>query len=242
MYKVIIYSTILISQILFGLSTAYAWKMPFEVSTTTDEGLKIYNKLVIGVESGATDRFDNLWDTPALLLQPDPDAAVYLSAYITGNDNDTQGGNKLWKDIRDSISKRDIIWDITVESAPAGKTIAISWIIPQGILETGERILLRDNDKLDADGKPVEVDISKASNYTFVSADMSRSLYIVLSKKSANSSSSGSGSGFGCGTIRSFRDGSNDSGMSALNIIILFSPLVILKLFRLYPVTRQSQD
>ena len=32
---------------------------------------KIYNRLVAGIEAGATDGFDNLWDAPALTASPD---------------------------------------------------------------------------------------------------------------------------------------------------------------------------
>src|SRR3972149_10899772 len=65
--------------LLFFSQAAYAWKVPIEVVRQTAEGEKAFHKLVVGIESGATDGFDNLWDTPALLPQPDPETVVFHS-------------------------------------------------------------------------------------------------------------------------------------------------------------------
>ena len=45
---------------------------------------KIYNRLVAGIEAGATDGFDNLWDAPALTASPDPEKKPVLRAYFSG--------------------------------------------------------------------------------------------------------------------------------------------------------------
>lgn len=244
MHRLVIFMIILVWQILSS-SPAFAWKMPIEVSTTTNDGERVYNKLVIGIETGATDGFDNLWDAPAMLSRPDPDNSMLLRAYITptlslpleGGGKKGGGGEEetryLWKDIRGAKSSGDTIWEVTIDSVPVGKSVVISWDVSPGLLKGGERFVLKDNDKVGADGEPIQIDISQTDSYTFVSAgDEPRSLSLVLSGKSANKSS-GSGSGFGCGTVKSHRGGGHGGGRDVLSVIVLFLPVIILRLLRL---------
>ena len=196
--------------LIINLPLAYAWKLPIEVSTVTNDGKNVYNKLVVGIESGATDGFDNLWDTPAILSHPDPDAPLLLRAYITTPTLTlpNQGGveeetKRLWKDIRGTSTKDNKTWDITIDSVPKGKAVLINWEIPQGVLKPGEKLVFRDGGEIDSNGEPVRADISQVSGYAFVSTgEEPRSLSLVLSKEVTDSKRSGSGSGFGCGTIK----------------------------------------
>lgn len=219
--------------VLLNISPALAWQIPIEVATFNDNGEKIYNKLIAGVEPDATEGFDNLWDAPPLITPPDPVNKPSLRAYFTlpalsiGETGRKTGNTEqaLWKDIR-GPSDKEIRWDITIDSVPTGKPVIISWDTPQ--LKPGERLVLRDNDSTDPDGKPVEKDMSQAPGYEFVSyGEEPRSLSMVLSKQASDSSSS-SGSGlFGCGTVRPHRDNTHSSGTSALGVVVLFSPVII---------------
>ncbi len=216
--------------LIFNFSSAYAWKLPLEVSTVADDGGKVYNRLVIGTEQGATEGFDNLWDTPALVSHPDPDNPVILRAFINGaGDGEMQ---RLWKDIREQIREGSTMWDITVDSVPEGKEIVVSWDILPGLLKNGERLVLRDNGNVGNDGQPMQVDVTRESDYVFVSGgEDARSLSLVLSKEPEKRSRSGGGSGFGCGTIKFQKDDDQPfNGSAAAGIIVLLSPFVFMRL------------
>ncbi len=220
--------------LIFNFSMAYAWKLPMEVTAVAHDGGKVYSRLVIGIESGATDGFDNLWDTPAILSHPDPDSPLVLRAYLEGQGGDEEAEmDRLWKDIRSTTSTGDTVWEIAVDSVPKGKTVDISWNVPQGLLKAGERLVLKDNDRIGTDGKPAETDMTWASNYSFVSeSEEPKSLSLVLSKEAVNNSKSGSGSGFGCGTVKPNNNGSANGGGDAFSIVVLFFPLIFVRLLR----------
>jgi len=217
--------------LIFNFSFAHAWQVPVEVSAYRDNGEKVYNKLIIGVEPGATNNFDNLWATPALTSHPDPDIPLLLKAYLNSKGSGKEDV-KLWKDIR-GVSKSDTTWDITIDSLPSGKAVIISWVSPFGMLKTGERLVLKDNEKVGDDDQPIETDITEASSYAFLSdEDGSRSLSVVFSKESTSGSKSGGGSGFGCGTVRFYNDAPPAGGSAVIGIIILFSPVIFFRLIR----------
>lgn len=229
----------LIFNLFIAASNAYAWKLPVEVAVTPDGGEKFYNKLVIGIESGATDAFDNLWDTPAMLSRPDLDNPLHIRAYLNEDGSNPDDTRYLWKDIRGAaVQQKDVIWDITVDSVPLGNSVVVSWQFPAGLLKKGERLVLRDNDAVDSGGAPIEVDTTQSGSYTFESTgDAPKSLSLVLSSEPVKKSSNGGGSGFGCGTIRPHRgDHFPGSGSVAINMIILFSPILFLRLLRLTPL------
>src|SRR3990172_8432615 len=92
-------AAVFISICLSAVPSVQAWQLPVEVAVSSDTGDKTYIKMVVGLEKGATDGFDNLWDTPALSSHPDPDRTVLLNAYIHGNGRTGETG-RLWKDIR----------------------------------------------------------------------------------------------------------------------------------------------
>lgn len=233
MRKLIIFGFVLLLQTVV-IPSSYAWKVPLEVTTTVD-GEKVYNKLVVGIEPDATDNFDNLWDTPAILSHPDSENHILMEAYLNGKGNGPEGTKHLWKDIRGTATKGDTAWDITIDYVSAGKSVVISWNAPQGLLKKGERLVLKDNDSSGSDGQPIQVDMTAASNYTFESAGGEpRSLSMVLSKEAANNTSSGGGSGFGCGTVRPHTGGGPSNGLIALfNMTLLFAPVLFFRLIRL---------
>ncbi|MBI5756430.1 MAG: endonuclease domain-containing protein [Nitrospirae bacterium] len=255
LYKMIIYGIILLCQLLL-IPSVHAWQLPIEVATYTDKGDKVYNKLVAGIESSATDGFDNLWDTQALVTSPDMESQPMLRAYFTpppilppqggeekgatiipsphliGKAGEGKGGGggvnlRLWKDTRGPV-QGNTTWDITIDSVPPGKIVVISWNTPQGLLKAGERLVLNDSGVSDVGSQTVQTDVSQTSSYVYVShSDEPRSLALVLSRESSNTSRSGGGSGFGCGTIKLHDNRPSGGGTAALGIIALFSPLVL---------------
>ena len=238
MHKIIVSSFIVLWHLLM-IPSVYAWQISLEVAAANHEEEKVYTKLVAGIEPDATNNFDNLWDTPALISSPDPETPSILRAYFTKELEADSGKKYLWKDIRGPVKKGDTLWHITVDSVPEGKNVVLKWEVPQGLLKTGERLVLEDNDRTDADGKPVDTDMIQTSSYEFVSTgEDPRSLSLVLSKEPVTHSRSGSGSGFGCGTTK--RHGPSQGGPDPIAILLLFSPLV-LRLFRWRWATSQRQ-
>lgn len=232
MKKIILF--FLIFTLLLTSGFAYAWKLPLEVSTVSDDGEKVYNKLVVGIESGATDGFDNLWDTPALFSNSDPSSPVSLRAYLKNESAANKDLYRLWKDIRGTtLNEGNTTWDITVDSVPAGKSVVLSWEIHPGVINKGERLVLKDNNSLGTDNRPVELDITQTTSYTFVAAEgETRSLSLTLSEPKSDNHS-GSSSGFGCGTIK-LHNNDSDSGWSrAIGILVLCLPVVLIRFIRL---------
>ncbi|MBI5192682.1 MAG: hypothetical protein HZA08_04460 [Nitrospirae bacterium] len=219
--------------LIFNFSSAHAWKVPLEVSTTSDTGKKVYNKLVVGIEQGATDGFDNLWDTPSLVSDPNQDSQVLLKAYLNNENEVRDDMKRLWKDIRGTAPNGTTTsWDITIDSVPAGKSVVINWDIPEGIVGKGERLMLKDNDKVDADNKPVQMDMTQVSSYTFEAGETgARSLSLSLSRSKSHHSKSSSG--LGCGTIKSYHNDFRDGNGKIASIILLFLPVILVRLKRL---------
>ena len=212
-------------------TSAYAWKLPIEVSIGAENCEKVYNRLVVGIEPDATDDFDNLWDTPALTSRPDPDSPLVLRAYLNGKESVGVETRPLWKDIRGAKTSGDTAWEITIGTVPQGKRVVISWDVPQGLFKKGERLVLKDNEKAGDDGEPIKTDMTQASNYEFVSnGEGSRSLSLVYSK---DRQPSGCGSGFGCGTIRSDKEAPPDDGAAATSMVLLLLPIAVIKLIHL---------
>lgn len=219
---------------LMPMTSVWAWKVPIEISTTGEDNAKRYNKLIVGIEQGATDDFDNRWDTPALISLSDPESPALLRAYIRGRDGGEGAAKYLWKDIRGASATGDTAWEITVDSVPAGKRVELSWNVLPGLLKPGEVLLLKDGEGDGAGNVAAEADMVRDSGYSYISAgEEPRVFHLVLSKESSNSSGSGSGSGFGCGTIKPQGDGPPANGSAVAGMMMLFSPLVLLRLFRL---------
>ena len=211
---------------LSAVHSAHAWQLPVEVAVSSDTGDKTFIKMVVGLEKGATDNFDNLWDTPALASHPDPERAILLNAYIHGNGRTGETG-RLWKDIRGVEKTGSTEWIIKINPLPAGKVVSLQWTVPDGMFRAGERLVLKDNGTLDKDGRSVETNVPGTTGYEFTSdGDGGKTLTMVYSKDSSGSSSGG-GSGFGCGTVK---DRSGDSaGNRNIDIMafMLFSPFIL---------------
>jgi len=208
--------------------SAFAWRVPIDISTPLDNDKRAYSRLVIGIEPDATEDYDPLWDAPAILSRPDPDTRA-LNAYIKGSWRATGERKYLWRDIRGTSGRGDVVWDLRIDSVPAGRPVTLTWSIRPGMFQKGERLVLRDNDTGGAEGRPVEVDVSLEERYTFVSAgEEARSLSLILSR--TETEGTGSGSGFGCGTVKGGREGRGDGGSGIFNIFILFAPLFVFRL------------
>ena len=214
--------------LIFNFSPAFAWKLPLEVSTISDDGKKVSNKLVVRIEAGATDSFDNIWDTQALVANSDPEAPALLRAYLKNDSEAREDLRQLWKDIRGtSPTGSSTTWDISVDSVPAGKSVVINWEVPPGAIKNGERLVLKDNNK------PVQMDITQTSNYSYVAGEgETRTLTLTLSRpKSANNSVSSGG--FGCGTIKPYNNDSTNGWSNAAAILLLLLPVFLLRFIRL---------
>lgn len=225
--SIIIFSLLILSQ------PAFAWKMPLEVSTTMDDGETVYNKLYVGVEPDAMDGFDNLWDTPAMLSHPDHSKSASLRAYLSSKNEKGVENRQLWKDIKGQ-SKGEKLWEINIESVSAGKSVFVRWEVPDDLLHSGDRLVLRDKDKTGVDGRPVETDVSEESGYSYISdgAD-TRTLTLTLSREVTTKRKSGSSSGLGCGTITTNNNGDTNNKNAALSMLLLLSPILIARFYRL---------
>src|SRR3990172_4662370 len=131
---------------LIPMTSVWAWKVPIEISTTGVDNIKRYNKVIVGIEPGATDDFDNLWDTPALISLSDPESPVLLRAYIQGRDAGEGAAKYLWKDIRGAAAAGDTTWEITVDSVPAGRSVEVNWNVLRGVLKPGETLVMKDGE------------------------------------------------------------------------------------------------
>jgi len=219
---------------LIPLSSVWAWKVPIEIAITGDNNAKLYSKLIVGIEPDATDDFDNLWDTQALISQSDPENPVLLRAYMQGRAAGEGAAKYLWKDIRGAKAAGDTTWEITVDSVPAGQRVEVNWNVRRGVLKPGETLVMKDGENAGAGNEVVQVDMTRESSYAYVSGgEEPKVLSLVLSKESSNTAGSGSGSGFGCGTTKSQIGSPPAYGTVVTGMIMLFSPLVLLRLFRL---------
>src|SRR3990172_7211609 len=130
-------AAVFISIGLSAVPSVQAWQLPVEVAVSSDKGEKTYIKMVVGLEKGATDGFDNLWDTPALTSHPDPDRALLLNAYIHGKGSTVETG-RLWKDIRGVEKSGSSEWVIKIALPPMGKMVSVKWSVPDGIFSAEE--------------------------------------------------------------------------------------------------------
>ncbi len=246
MKRSIIFSLIFIWNLLI-IPAVYSWQLPLEVTVSGGNGEIIRSRLVAGVEKEATDGYDNLWDTPALITSPDPDSPVTLSAYFSRDINDdlrpdlVSGNRYLWKDIRGTAKAGDTVWHITLDSIPKGKNVTVKWDVPQGNLKANERLVLKDNGTAGTDSQPAVTDIMQASSYEFVSEGYgSRSMSLVLTTGRANDSNGGSWNGLGCGTIKTGRSNTSSwKNDSLVNLFLLFSPLFFWRFRRRWSASRR---
>lgn len=235
MHKILI-TTILTTLLILGsaITGSAAWQLTLDVSTTdpnSDTGAAT-NKLTVGTDQTATDAYDNKFDTVALLRGP-------IQAYIA-NPEYAAEKQKLWRDIRtDSLPKE---WTIEVNSPDEGNTIKIKWGInaPDNIDFT-----------LIDQATNQEVGIRSSSEYSYDSTSNSQKTFLLrvsdnTSVTTGGSSNGNATKGGGCGYIKDI-NGNNSSpggpGSAALNMMILFAPLIWLTTRRTisgYPVILSS--
>ncbi|MCG3116482.1 MAG: fibronectin type III domain-containing protein [Candidatus Manganitrophus sp. SA1] len=82
------------------------------------------NRLILGVDPFADDRFNNQWDTVA--LPAGPLQATFPHPEYPSHPDYIAGSEWLWQDIR-SNDQPSHIWDIDVSSDRAGANIILSW-------------------------------------------------------------------------------------------------------------------
>lgn len=228
MYKIL--SIIILVTILTSTITATslaAWQLTLDITTpdpNSDTGTAT-NKLTIGTDPTATDAYDNKFDTVALLKGP-------IQAYLAHPEYASEQ-QKLWRDFRpDTLPKE---WTIEVYSPGEASTINIKW-----------RINVPDNlyfTLVDQDSKQ-EIIMTASSEYSYNSTSNSQKNFLLrVSEKTGGDTVGGGGGdiggatkgGGGCGTIKNVgRDGGypGGPGSAALNMVILFTPLIWLTIRR----------
>src|SRR3990170_4388739 len=231
MHKIlnIIILTTIVTLTLTATSLA-AWQLNLDITTpdpNSDTGIAT-NKLTVGTDPTATDAYDNKFDTVALLKGP-------VEAYIVHPEYVVEQ-QKLWRDIRtDGLPKE---WTIEVNSLVEGNTINI-----KGGIDVPDNLNFT---LIDLD-KNKEIRIRASTEYSYNStANSQKKLLLRVSEDTTvttNANSKGNAAkGGGCGYIKDI-NGNNSStggpGSAALNMIILFAPLIWLTTRRTistYPV------
>src|SRR3989337_517527 len=225
MHKIL--STIILTTLLIlsgAVTGSAAWQLNLDVSTqdpNSDTGTAT-NNLTIGTEQSATDAYDNTFDTVALLKGP-------IEAYMVHPEYASEQ-QRLWRDIRSDALPKE--WTIEVNSPVEGNTINIKWelIAPDNLDFT-----LIDQDK------NKEIKLRASSEYSYNSTANSQKKFLLRVSEDTVATTSGNSKGNatkggGCGYIKNI--GGNDgypgsSGSEALNMVILFTPLIWLTIRQL---------
>ncbi len=119
MLRYLIISTFIIAL----LAPSYLLAQPNGHLQVKIESGTVHNYLVLGVDSTATDGFDNLWETPALF-------GGGIMAYFP-HDDWNRAQNKFWRDIKSNDSGTTKTWpfivDIDPDSSLLNSEFRISW-------------------------------------------------------------------------------------------------------------------
>lgn len=110
-----------------------------------------YNNLILGTDSTATDGYDNIWDTYALL-------GGNLQAYFP-HPEWNMAHTKFQRDIRAHAPGQTIEWQMTVEYTQTGSTFTISWDLSN--LPSNYPIILID------DSTNQQIDMRGSDSYAF---------------------------------------------------------------------------
>ena len=229
-----IFSTIILTTLLIlgsAVTGLAAWQLSLDVSTpdpNSDTGTAT-NKLTIGADPTATDAYDNKFDTGALLKGP-------VQAYLAHPEYAPEQ-QKLWRDFRSDALPKE--WTIEVYSPGEGNAINIKWGIkaPNNLYFT---LVDKDSNQ--------EIVMTASSEYSYNSTSNSQKNFLLrVSQKtggdtvgggggsSGGSSSGAETKGGGCGYIKNAgKEGGypGGSGSAALNMVILFTPLIWLTVRR----------
>lgn len=222
--NIIILTTILTLTI--TATSLAAWQITLDVSTpdtASDTGLAS-NKLYIGTDPAATDGYDSKLDTPALLRGP-------VQAYISHPEYQASL-QKLWGDIRKDSFPQE--WQIEVASSGINNPVKVTWKIDAPSTLSFTLVDKESNQ---------EISMASSTEYSYSSTTTSPKKFLLkasdnssIPPSTGSQSNSGGGSkGGGCGTIKNTgRDGKypGGSGSAALNMVILFSPLIWLAIRR----------
>lgn len=176
----------------------------------------------LGTEQIAIDTYNNAFDTVALLKGP-------IQAYIAHPEYVAEQ-QKLWRDLRSDGFPKE--WTIEVNSPVEGNTITIKWGLnaPANLNFT----------LIDQDSNQ-EVGMRASSEYSYNSTPNSQMTFLLkVSENTTVSTSAGNSSGTGptgggCGYIKNIVGNEGypgSSGSAALNIVILFTPLIWLTIRR----------
>ncbi len=197
-----------------------AWQVNFQVELpdpSADSGLAS-NRLMLGIDNTATDNFDNLLDTVAY-------DGGRVNAYFLHPEY-VMAKSRLWQDMRELQLPKT--WEVEVSSSLDGQA-KISWdtsTVPSNV-----------SLKLTDGQTGTSIDMKSMSEYTFQNnPSVARKITLLASEDAAGNSSQTASKGGGCGYIKDI--GNNKSnpmnpGTAALNILILFIPLVGLRFLRL---------
>lgn len=198
-----------------------AWQVDFQVSLpdqAADNG-HASNRLILGTDNTATDNFDNLLDTVAY-------NGGGINAYFVHPEYAT-AKSRLWQDMRENQLPKT--WEVEVSSSLKGQA-NISWDtnnVPSNV-----------SLKLTDGQTGTTIDMKTMSEYTFQnSPTVARKITLLASQDAgAGETPQTSSQGGGCGYIKDI--GNNKSnpmnpGTAAINVLILFIPLVGLRFLRL---------
>lgn len=221
--RIALLAGIILMTLFMGVASSWAWKISFSISVQgeTDMAPLI---LKAGLEPGATDGVDYLWDVSS--FPPLPGQVKQLNSYFLLPSDSSDKSIKLMKDIRD-INNDKAIWNIQIESIPPDREVHIGWDLSDPSDIHG-KLLLKDINT------GTTVDLLNTSEYKFLSTqEGTRSIQIMYTKASSSSNPS-SGSGFGCGLIKG-PEGEGPSGNNwngPIGVLILFSPFMLKYLLR----------
>lgn len=120
-----------------------AWTVHMKVSVPDSRAADgtVWNHLIAGVQDGATDDYDSVWDTLAMVESDDPVQSMFTHGTLPEDKNNdgiidnwncrsAEGGYddyncSLWRDIRGFEEEK--VWSFQVFSPVAGGTITIEW-------------------------------------------------------------------------------------------------------------------
>lgn len=221
-----ILNTIILTALLIltgTVSESAAWQVTLDVSTpdTDSDTGTATNRLTIGTDQTATDAYDNKFDTVALLRGP-------VEAYIVHSEY-TAEQRRLWRDLRSGTLPKE--WTIEVNSPGDGNAINIRWGIdaPANLNFT---LIDQDNNQ--------EIGIRASSEYSYNSTSNIPKRFLLRVSENTNTAVETSGSsdgnaavkGGGCGYIKDIKGNNSStggSGSAAINMAILFMPIIWLR-------------
>ena len=227
--NIIILTTILTLTI--TATSLASWQLTLDITTpdpNSDSGTAT-NKLTVGTDPTATDAYDNKFDTVALLKGP-------IQEYIAHPEYAVEQ-QKLWRDFRPDTFPKE--WTIEVHSPGKASAVNIKWAInvPNNLYfifidkDTNQEIVMTDSSEYSYNSTP-----NSQKNFVLRVSEKTGGDTVGGGGGSSGGSSSGAETkGGGCGYIKNAgKEGGypGGSGSAALNMVILFTPLIWLTIRR----------